>query len=161
MKLRRRKLKPQKELVRVVSEDDLAQALINSGGLQAVAGKMVNISQSAVSQRIKNSPHLQEVVTQVKNELLDIAESELRKHIYRGNLVACIFYLKTVGKERGYNEKSELDINANIKGGVLLVPGMAASAEDWLAKYPTQKQKQLTGGTDDEESNSKNRTGTF
>ena len=152
---RRRKIKPdvtERPFLKGVSEEDLAEALKNSGGLQAVAGKMLNISQPAVSQRIKHSPYLQEVVSQVKNELLDLAESELRKQIYRGNIAAIIFYLKTVGKERGFNEKQELDIHANIKGGVLVVPGMAPTAEAWLENRSQKiaENKPLTLNTGEE-----------
>lgn len=133
IKLIRRRPKPKPQIR--TSEEALAEALRNSCGLQAVAGKMCNISQSAVSQRIKNSSHLQEVVTEVKEQFLDICESELRKHIYRGNLVALIFYLKTQGKARGYSERQEIDVNANIKGGVLVVPGVASSTEEWLERW--------------------------
>jgi hypothetical protein len=138
------------------SEEGLAEALKNSCGLQASAGRMVGISQSAVSQRISSSPYLQGVVKEVKEQFLDICETELRKHIYKGNLVALIFYLKTQGKHRGFNEKQELEIDANIRGGVLLVPGMASSSEAWAEQRNERisaetKQKTLTAGDSDYE----------
>ena len=166
MTLKRRKIKlPKKAIMKkqdvrpktwVVTEQDLAEALRNSCGLQSTAGKLLGISQPAVSQRIKNSTYLQKVVSEVKEEFLDICESELRKHIYRGNLVACIFYLKTQGKARGYTERQELDVNANITGGVLVVPA-PMTTEEWIEKgeriAEEKKQKLLTRGDENEESN--------
>ena len=152
MKLRR-KIKPIKEtapISRGTSEKAIAKALLASGGMQSPAAAMLRVSQSAISQRISKSPFLQEIVAEIKEELTDIAETKLKEHILAGNLTACIFYLKTVGKERGYNEKSELDINANVRGGVLLVPA-PMTTESWVAEgqriAKVKKHKQLTEGT--------------
>jgi hypothetical protein len=42
---------------------------------------------------------------------LDFAESQLYKQIKDGSTTATIFYLKTKGKQRGYVERQQIDIN--------------------------------------------------
>ena len=42
---------------------------------------------------------------------LDFAESQLHKQINDGSTTATIFLLKTKGKDRGYVEKQQIEIN--------------------------------------------------
>lgn len=42
--------------------------------------------------------------------------------------------LKAEDKEK-YRENHKIDLDANLKGGVLVVPGLASSPEDWAEKY--------------------------
>jgi transposase-like protein len=51
----------------------------------------------------------------IKESLIDHAESKLQELIEDGNVTACIFYLKTKGKSRGYSEKSELELSGGSK----------------------------------------------
>ena len=46
----------------------------------------------------------------VKESLLDLAESKLMENINNNENVAIIFYLKTKGKQRGYIEKQEVEV---------------------------------------------------
>lgn len=50
-------------------------------------------------------------VEDVKESLLDLAESKLMKLINDENVTALIFFLKTQGKKRGYIERVESDVN--------------------------------------------------
>jgi len=45
---------------------------------------------------------------------LDFVESKLFNNIEAGNILSQIFYLKCKGKERGYVERTESDINGNL-----------------------------------------------
>ena len=52
-------------------------------------------------------PSLKEVLSDAREDALDLAESKLMKAIDDGNITAIIFFLKTRGKSRGYSERSE------------------------------------------------------
>lgn len=52
-------------------------------------------------------PKFAEQVDIISEEVLDLAEGKLVKHIKEDNLTATIFLLKTKGKKRGYVEKTE------------------------------------------------------
>ena len=62
---------------------------------------------------LESDKEFAEAVHNVKESLIDMAESKLLESIQGGNLTATIFYLKTQGKDRGYVERTEQDVNMN------------------------------------------------
>lgn len=50
---------------------------------------------------------------EVEESLIDFAESKLVENIQEGNMTAILFYLKTKGRNRGYVERQESDVNVN------------------------------------------------
>ena len=131
MKINRRKLKTRPKKNRVLSEEVIGEALRKSAGIQSHAGKALGISQSAVSQRISGSEYLQNIYSEIREEILDLAESKLLEKLNSGHMTAIIFLLKCLGKSRGYTEKTEVAVSQNQGNGVLLVPGVCDSAEEW------------------------------
>jgi len=51
-------------------------------------------------------------IENIREGLLDYAESKLFKHIQDGNLTAVIFFLKTKGQIRGYIEKQYINTSS-------------------------------------------------
>ena len=142
MEIIRRRIKKRKPRVTALTEEDIAKALRCCAGVQTDAGKMLGITQSAVSQRVSGSEYLKEIYVEIRNENLDLAESVLFKKIRDENLTAVIFYLKCVGKHRGYTEKTEVDISQTRESGVLVVPGVCDSVEEWLNSSEVKKTKE-------------------
>lgn len=97
---------PPKKGVRVASAR-IADALRKSGGVVTDAAKALGVARATLTRRLSAEPALREVRDEVREEILDVAESKLREHIKAGNLNAAIFYLKTQGRDRGYVERSE------------------------------------------------------
>lgn len=56
---------------------------------------------------------LAEALEEIDESLLDFAESKLLEHIQDGDTQTLMFYLRTKGKQRGYVEKTENDVNIN------------------------------------------------
>lgn len=108
---------------REVSDDEIAEALEQSSGLQTSAAvwlfkrKNAKIDRSTISKRIKNSEVLQDVLKSIDEKTLDFAEGKLFEHMQSGNLTAIMFYLKCKGKQRGYIEKREIsgDFKAEVR----------------------------------------------
>ena len=55
-----------------------------------------------------NDPEYRRAVQDVENVAIDFAESQLHQQIKGGNPTSTIFYLKTKGKKRGYEERQEI-----------------------------------------------------
>jgi hypothetical protein len=90
------------------SEERLIEALRKNRGVIAYAATVLGVSRQTVYEYIKNRPHLQAVVDDCRELSLDITEAKLFQSIESGNIQAIIFHLKTVGKDRGYTERSEV-----------------------------------------------------
>lgn len=89
----------------------IEDALHKSGGFVSQAAKGLNVTASNVYARIKKSARLQEVKREIDESYLDVAEHRLIKEIGEGNLGAICFYLKCKGKQRGYVEKQQIEMN--------------------------------------------------
>ena len=68
---------------------------------------------------------LLEALQDSREEIIDFAETKLIELIRNGNASAIFFYLKTVGKDRGYIEKQEIDQN-NRTVNIIEVPAIDA-----------------------------------
>jgi len=87
----------------------LETALRATGGFVTYAAKKLDCSYQNVRKRIDASPYLQEVMTSIHENYLDLTEHSLIKKIKDEDLGAIIFYLKCQGKKRGYIEKPKED----------------------------------------------------
>lgn len=87
--------------------EEIEAALIKSKGIMTAAGESLGVSRSTVSERVRRSERLQKVIDNQRKVVGDFAESKLYTHIKEGNLTAIIFYLKTLGRDRGYIERHE------------------------------------------------------
>lgn len=85
----------------------IENALKRAAGNVAYAAREMGVARSTLYRHINDSPTLQQALDDAREELVDIAESSLRKQILEGNTTAIIFTLKTLGKDRGYVERSQ------------------------------------------------------
>lgn len=86
----------------------IEDSLRHTGGFVSQTAKNLNVTASAIYDRIKRSERLQQVKLEVDEQYLDIAEMKLIKKIQKEDLGAICFYLKCKGKKRGYVEKQEV-----------------------------------------------------
>lgn len=94
---------------------DMLKALEKSLGVVTTACKSVGIERKTHYRWLEKDSKYAEAVADIKNISLDFAESQLHKRMNDGSDTAIIFFLKTQGKSRGYVEKTELDIQGEIK----------------------------------------------
>ena len=95
--------------------EEYAEALRTAKGFRTQAAELLGVSHQAVSERIKNSKALQKIDEELKEELLDFAESKLLKAIKNDASWAICFFLKCKGKKRGYVERQEVEQIGGIK----------------------------------------------
>lgn len=85
------------------------EALKAKAGNVTAAASALGASRSTIYNQINASPTLKQALVDYRESLVDIAESALRKGVLEGNMTAIIFTLKTVGKDRGYVERSQYE----------------------------------------------------
>ena len=93
---------------------NLLEALEKSLGVVTTACKIVDCNRSTFYKYYNNDQDFKASVDELQNLTLDFAESQLHQQIKDGNTTATIFYLKTKGKKRGYIERREVEMTAEV-----------------------------------------------
>lgn len=95
---------------RGITVEQIAVALKAKAGNVTEAAKALGISRQGLYYRINDSPTLQRVLQDTREELVDIAELALRRAVVEGNMTAIIWTLKAspAAKARGWSERSEI-----------------------------------------------------
>jgi len=101
-----KKFTPKKR--KMIIKKDLELAIDKQGGLITYIANSMGFSRQAIHKAIKRFK-LEDKLQEARDKVLDLAESKLIEEIQNGNLLAIIFYLKTIGKKRGYIQKQELE----------------------------------------------------
>ncbi len=148
MASRRREIVPyvRPEHLGPVSEEMIIKALQASVGIQSDAARRLGISPQALGQRIKGSKRLQKVRDSIRYEYIDLSMSVILSELRQGSLDAAKFVMSKLGHLAGWVESHKLEIDPT-GTGVLKVPGMMQSTEEWermaIAYY--EKRKEVDG----------------
>ncbi len=88
----------------------LLEMLEKSGGNVTKAAKKANISREMFYKYIQKDKNFKAKVEEIRESLVDYAESKLLMKINEGDLTAIMFFLKNspVAKMRGWGEKHEV-----------------------------------------------------
>jgi replication-associated recombination protein RarA len=86
----------------------LLEALERSLGVVTTACKQANIARSTYYEWMQKDNAFRREVEDIQEIAIDFAESQLHKQIRGGNTSATIFYLKTKGRTRGYQEHQSI-----------------------------------------------------
>lgn len=88
-------------------KEKFIQALAQGYGIIATACEAIGIGRSTYYRWYNADQEFRERVDEVTETQVDFVESKLMQAISEGDTTATIFYLKTKGKKRGYNEKAQ------------------------------------------------------
>jgi hypothetical protein len=95
---------------RVLSDEAIEKALLTCGGWHSLTAAKLGYSRGYITDRINSSEHLKKIQYEIAEERTDRYEKALDNHAFNeANLTAVIFYLKTLGRKRGYSENQETD----------------------------------------------------
>ena len=126
-KLRAAGIRPRKKKVLGdITYGEVEEAIWHSSGAISAVARRLRISVYHVKGIFKRNKLLEQEFTEFRESLLDEVELALLTKIRNGDTVATLFYLKCLGKERGYIEKAE---NAVSKRGVKMKIVKASSAK--------------------------------
>ena len=101
-----------------LKKEQLLQALTKSLGIVSTACASVGMSRTTYYKYYNDDEQFKSQVDDISDIAIDFAESQLFELIKGGNITAVIFYLKTMGKKRGYVEKQELDLGNNFPNNI-------------------------------------------
>lgn len=90
--------------------EQVADALRQARGVQAVAARLLGCHRNTVRRYMQEHPQVQEAVGEMRNENLDMAESQLLTAVSRGEPWAVKFYLATQGRDRGYGKVATFEM---------------------------------------------------
>jgi len=94
------------------SLEQIKDAITKAGGFISIACKSLGCTRKTIYNYMEKYPEIKEVVSDIREHYLDIAEASLIQKVKDGNTPELLFYLKTIGKTRGYIEKQQLDLQS-------------------------------------------------
>lgn len=101
-------------------EDNLVTVLSGNGSNVQDACSSVGISRETFYKHKKEDKAFADRVDSLREIVLDNVETALYKTALEGNVTACIFILKTIGKDRGYIERHEFEHSGNKKKPIVV-----------------------------------------
>ena len=97
-------------------KNNMIKALEKCMGIVSKASLATGTGRRTHYMWMADDPEYKARVEACRNIVLDFAESALHEQISEGNPTSTIFLLKTLGKARGYIEKTEVDNNHKFVG---------------------------------------------
>lgn len=107
------KVKPARS-TRPATDDQILAAIDKSDGIIADAARLLGYSRPALSARINKSLELKLAVEEASENIVDLAVHGLRDAVKKGDVTACIYITKTLGKKRGFSERQEIDLRGKL-----------------------------------------------
>lgn len=91
------------------SLERIKEALIRNKGFISQAANYLKCDQVTIRNYIARYPELNDVLKEQRESMLDFAESQLLTKIKDKDATSIIFFLKTQGRTRGYQDKIEVE----------------------------------------------------
>jgi len=93
----------------------MIEALTATKGMVSLAAKLIGCSPTTVRSYVRRYASVAAAIADQREEVTDVAELSLFKAIQAGEAWAVCFYLKTQGKDRGYVERYETQLDLTIR----------------------------------------------
>lgn len=97
-----------------VSKERFKKALEGSYGVQTIIAKKLGVGRSAITNFLNKNDDMRELCNQEREKIIDIAENRLHSAVNKGQKWAVKMLLSSIGKNRGYVEKQEIEINGTV-----------------------------------------------
>lgn len=88
--------------------EQIIEAVRASSGILADAARMLGCHRATMHSYVNRYSTVRAAVEEEREVLIDLCESKLVEAVKRGDMQAVYFTLKTIGKDRGYSERTEL-----------------------------------------------------
>ena len=112
-----------------LSKKKIKAALEQNNGNVSAAARALNCTRKTLYNHINEDEKLKALLEDARENLVDLAEEHLVKNIKDGDTTAIIFTLKTRGAERGWSEKSRIELTG-ANGGPVETAGVQVNIND-------------------------------
>jgi len=122
-------------MARRYTNEEILAALKHTKGMVYLAARHLGCNHETISLRAKSCPKVAAEIKMQRGEFVDEAELRLIAAVKRNEPWAINRTLMTLGKDRGYFEKQELDINEAKKLTIIeevVEPGQGDAADQTL-----------------------------
>jgi hypothetical protein len=85
----------------------ITTALTQNRGNMSATAEALGVTRQAIAYRVQESTDLQDLVASLNEARIDVAEGKLDEAVMDGEAWAVAMTLKTIGKRRGYVERTE------------------------------------------------------
>lgn len=107
-----------------VAKSTVIKAIEFGRGIKIEIAKKLKVSRQTLDNYLKRWPDLVPLMAQARETIVDHAEIGLEKLIKKGDVRAIIFALETLGRDRGYQKRTEIT-GANGRPVLELSPELA------------------------------------
>src|SRR5262245_39155763 len=95
-------------------QGEVAEAVRASRGLVTLAARRLGCDRDTVLRYAHRYPTVAAALADAREQQLDVTEARLFQAIDQGELGAITFYLRTVGRHRGYSERHEVAVDGRV-----------------------------------------------
>jgi len=97
-----------------VTDELLTEACKNSHGIISVVAERLKIHRTTCKNYLDKCPEAMAVLDAERQVMLDFAESTIVKGMRNGDTTSARWLLSVKGKDRGYNEKLDIDVTGRL-----------------------------------------------
>lgn len=97
-----------------ITKEIFEQALKGTGGVHVAIAQNMNVQYKTLWKYLKKHPEAEELRLMERKKQVGKAELVIYKEVERGNLKAAQFVAERLGKNEGWAQKTETDINATV-----------------------------------------------
>jgi hypothetical protein len=102
----------------IAKDEEIMESIFKHKGIVYYVADELGYTRNGIETRIRNSPALQEAVKQARQTVIDEGEKALFEKLSNKEWKAVEFTLRKLGKDRGYGDSQEINMNANIQANV-------------------------------------------
>ena len=92
------------------SNEKVIEAIQRRHGILSAVARDLGVSRRTVARWVVKYKELQDALKNAREAVVDLAEVKLFQQVQEGNMTAIIFLLKCLGKDRGYIDKQQVEI---------------------------------------------------
>ena len=104
------------------TEQEVIQAVEHTGGLISEIARRLNCHWQTAKTYVEQYPQAVEMLKSEKQTLIDAAENVIFQAVKNGDIQAAKFVLMTLGKNRGYTERQEVEHNGDMSITIIRNP---------------------------------------